>query len=116
MATVKKFLTRIDSIEGVEGSLIVKSDGHLLAYSVPKPANYASLMALSSKFARNIMDTSGFSFFRTMSFSHGNGEAFHIFPLLQYYLGVIQQPDAPAETIIHHVTHLLSHVKEPTSK
>ncbi len=114
MASVKKFLARVDSIDGVEGSLIVKSDGNLLAHSIDRPTHYSSLIALSSKFALTIMDSSGFSFFRTMSFSHGNGEAFHIFPLLQYYLGVIQQPDAPAETIIHHITHLLSHVKAPS--
>ncbi len=116
MSTVKKFIARIDSINGVSSSLIVKSDGNLLAYSVDKPADYASLIVLSTRFADNIMDTSGFSFFQSMNFTNGSGEVFHIFPLLEYYLGVIQEPGVPANNIIKHVSHLLSLVKTTASQ
>ncbi len=115
MSTVKKFIARIDSIKGVNSSLIVKSDGNLVASSVDRPADYASLIVLSSKFAHNIMDTSAFSFFQSMNFTNGSGEIFHIFPLLEYYLGVIQEPGVPANNTIQHVSRLLSLVKTPTA-
>lgn len=116
MATIHDFLARINKIEGVAGCLLVKDDGHVLAHLVDGPGDYSSLIAICSKHALTIMETSGFSFFRSLSFAQGKGQGFHIFPLQQYYLGVIQQPDYPVEKVITHVNHLLSHVKAGSSK
>ncbi|MBM9514124.1 roadblock/LC7 domain-containing protein [Desulfogranum marinum] len=116
MATVKDFLARINTIEGVGGCLLVKDDGHILAHLVDGPADYSSLIAICSKQALAIMETSGFSFFRSLSFAQSKGQGLHIFPLQQYYLGVIQQPGYPVEKVISQVNHLLSHVKAGSSK
>lgn len=116
MATIKEFLARINKIEGVTGCLLVKNDGHILAHLVDNPIDYSSLITICSKYALTIMETSGFSFFRSLSFAQDKGQGFHLFPLQQYYLGIIQQPDYPAEKVINHVNHLLSHVKAGSSK
>ena len=116
MATAKDFLARINKIDGVAGCLLVKDDGHILAHLVDGPGDYSSLIAICSKYALTIMETSGFSFFRSLSFAQDKGKGLHIFPLQQYYLGVIQQPGHPAEEVINHVSHLLSLVKAGSSK
>lgn len=116
MTTVKDFLVRVNNIKGVEGCLLVRADGHLLGHLVKNPEKLSSLLAISAKYARGLMDKAGFSYFRLLSFERAGGGSFHIFPIDQYYLGVVQSPDFPLSTMTEKVTHLLSFVKTSSSK
>lgn len=116
MTTVKEFLARVNDIKGVEGCLLVRADGHLLGHLVKNPEKLSSLSAISAKYARGLMDKAGFSYFRLLSFERASGGNFHIFPIDQYYLGVVQSPDFPLTTMVEKVTSLLSLVKTSSSK
>lgn len=116
MTTVKEFLARVKDIDGVEGCLMVRADGHLLGHLVKNPEELSSILTISARYARGLMDKAGFSYFRLLSFERAESGGFHIFPVDQYYLGVVQSPEFPLASMTEKVTKLLSLVKTSSSK
>jgi hypothetical protein len=111
MATIKDFLTRIKSIEGVAGCLLTKRDGSLLGHIINDHENLPPLLVICSNYARDIMVKTGFAHCQSISFNRQSGHNFHIFLFQQYYLGVIQTPDCPLKEMLAKIHHLLSLVK-----
>ncbi len=116
MAAINKLLTRIKAIEGVDGCILVKADGHVLGHLVDNPDIYSSLVAISDKYAKDIMEQSGFTFLRSLSFGRVGNHGFHMFPVNNYYVGVVQGPGYPQDQMIKQVNHLLSFVKISSKK
>ena len=110
MATANEFIARISAIEGVEGCLLVRDDGQLLAQSIEDAETYSSLLVISGGYAREIMLKAGFSYCRFLSFRCEGNQNFHVFPIDRYFLGVVQSPDCRLSEMIDNVTQLVSRV------
>lgn len=116
MSAINKLLTRIKAIDGVVGCILVKKDGQVLGHIVDTPDTYSSLVAISNRYAKEIMETCGFTFLRSLSFARTGNQGFHMFPVNDYYVGIVQSPDTPQEKMINQVNHLLSFVKISSKK
>jgi hypothetical protein len=116
MATIKDFLTRIKSIEGVAGCLLIKSDGSLLGHIMNDHEKLPPLLVICSNYARDLMAKTGFAHCQSISFNRQSGHNFHVFLFQQYYLGVVQTQDCPLKDMLAKINHLLSLVKSDGSK
>lgn len=111
MASIKDFLTRIKSIDGVAGCLLTKRDGSLLGHIMNDHEKLPPLLVICSNYARDIMEKTGFAHCQSISFNRQSGHNFHMFLFQQYYLGVIQTPDCQLKEMLAKINHLLSLVK-----
>ncbi|PIE58171.1 MAG: hypothetical protein CSA33_04475 [Desulfobulbus propionicus] len=115
MARVNDFLRRINTIEGIKGSMIVKKDGRLVAHRIKNPEKYSSLLVICNNYALSIMKILGSAYCKAFSFTHGNDQGFHVFPIQGYYLGVVRSPEVSAEKISLKINMLLSLVQDKRS-
>jgi len=111
MATIKEFLARVKGIDGVDGCLLVSEEGRLYGHMLDSPDKFSSLLTISMKYAHEILNAAGFTHCRFVSFERAMGYNFHIFPMGEYYLGIVQDPDFPRDKMIKKVNHTLSMVK-----
>ncbi len=111
MATIKDFLTRVKSIEGVAGCLLTKKDGALLGHIINDHEKLPPLLVICSNYALDIMEKTGFAHCQSMSFNRQNGQNFHVFLFQHYYLGVVQTPDCQLKEMLVKINRLLSLVK-----
>ena len=110
MATASEFISQIAAIKGVDGCLLVRDDGHLLAQSIEDAETYSSLLVISGGYARDVMARAGFSYCRFLSFNRGGNRNFHVFPIDRYFLGVVQTPNCQLPQMIDSVTELVGRV------
>ena len=110
MATASEFIARVSAIEGVDGCLLVRDDGHLLAQSIEDAETYSSLLVISGGYARDVMLNAGFSYCRFVSFHRGGNRNFHVFPIDRYLLGVVQSPNCRLSEMMDSITLLVSRV------
>jgi hypothetical protein len=110
MATEKDFVERISRIAGVSGCLLMKNDGTLLAQTMADTEVYSPLLQISTGLSDEIMSSAGFSYCRYLSFNRINDQAFYIFPIEKYLLGVIQQTDCSVNAMLEQVFHLIGRV------
>lgn len=110
MATATEFVDRIDQIEGVAGCLLIREDGTLLGQTVDDTEVYSALMQLSNNLSVGIMNKIGFSHCCYLSFSRTNKHDFFVFPIDNYLLGVLQQPDCSVATMLELIQQLIGRV------
>jgi len=116
MATIKEFLNRVKSIEGVAGCLLIKNDGSLLGHIINDHEKLPPLLVICNNYARDLMTKTGFAHCQSVSLNRQSGQNFHMFFFQQYYLGVMQTPDCPLKDMLTKINHLLSLVKGDESK
>jgi len=110
MATAKDFVARIDQIDGVNGCLLIKDGGSCLGQTLDNIDAYADLIQDSVKLANDIMEKNGFSFCRNICFQRGDNGSFYIFPIRNYFLGVLLDADCSRSTILERVYQLINRV------
>ena len=110
MATAKEFLARIDEVEGVEGCLLVRDDGNVVAKTIDDAQDYASLLVITGGYAREVMSKAGFSYCRSLTFHRSGKHNLHVFPFDRYFLGVVEGPNGSHRDILDTVTYLVSRV------
>ena len=110
MATAREFVARVDAIDGVDGCLLVREDGHLLAQTIDNAETYSSLVVISGSYAREVMEKAGFSHCRFVSFHREGKQNFHVFPIDRYFLAVVQTPSSSLQEMIDNVTYLVGRV------
>lgn len=110
MATAKEFVARVGLIEGIAGCLLVRKDGAVLGKTVGDAATYVTLMREAGSQAFEIMDNIGFSYCRHLCFYRENKCHFYVFPIDNYFLGVIQRPDCDVSEMLDAVYNLISKV------
>lgn len=115
MATIKEFLARIKGIDGVDGCLLVSDNGRLHGHTLDNPDNFSPLLTISMKYAHEVLNVSGFTHCRFVSFERAKGSNFHIFPMEKYCLGIVQEFDFPKDKMIKKVSYLLSLVQTRSS-
>ena len=113
MATAKEFVHRVDEVEGVEGCLLVRDDGHVVAQTIENAECYSSLLVISGGYARELRGKVGFSLCRFLTFHRGGKQDLHVFPIGRYFLGVIEKPDCVHREMLDTLTYLVSRVSSP---
>jgi len=116
MADAKVFVERVKQTEGVAGCLLLKDDGTLLGRVLDDAETYTSLMLTTAGLAENIMDKVGFSYCRYVSFNRTNNQAFYIFPIDQYLLGIVQKADCSVAGMLDRVYQLIGRVSTDGTK
>lgn len=110
MATAKDFVAQIGQIEGISGCLLVRKDGAILGKTVQNPEPYATLMLDAGGQAFVLMNSIGFSYCRHLCFNRENGRHFYLFPIDNYFLGVIQRIDCDVSEMLDSIYSLVSRV------
>lgn len=110
MATAKDFVQRISKVDGVAGCLLVRHDGVLLGQTVAEPENYLSLMVISGRLGREVMERAGFSYCRHHCFSRTGKDHFYVFPIGRYLLGIVQRSDCYVPDMLATVYRLIDRV------
>jgi len=110
MATAKDFVARISHVDGVAGCLLIKNDGVLLGQTLKDPEVYSTLMLIGGGQANDIMNKIGFSYCRHLSFSRLNNRHFYVFPIDNYFLGVVQRSDCYVPDMLEAVYRLIGRV------
>ena len=110
MATAKDFVKRINQFVGVAGCVLIRDDGSLVDGTSDDVEGYSSLLQVSSDLAGDIMNSTGFSHCRYISFQRINNQCFYVFPIDQYLLGIIQQADCSVSEMLEQVFYLIDKV------
>ena len=110
MATARQFVARVNQVDGVAGCLLVRNDGVLLGQTIDDPEMYSALLVISDNLSRGVMEKTGFSYCRHLSFNRSSKRNFYAFPIDKYLLGVVQQTDAYLPDMLEAVYRLLSRV------
>ena len=110
MATAKDFIARVDQLDGVTGCLLIRANGSCIGQTLEGIDAYTALIQESVKLSNDIMDKNGFSFCRNISFQRGDNGIFYIFPIKNYFLGVLLNADCSRSTILERVYRLINRV------
>ncbi len=110
MATAKEFVVRVNKIDGVAGCLLVRNDGVLLGQTLDDPEVYSTLLVISNSRSREIMEKTGFSFCRHISFGRSSKRDFYVFPIDKYLLGVVQRSDSYVPDMLDAIYRLVGRV------
>ncbi len=110
MATAKDFVARVSQIDGVAGCLLIKDNGACLGDTLGDVENYTALLLDSIAGSNEIMEKTGFSYCRHISFQRNCEENFYIFPIGHYLLGVLLHPDNSEPVMIEQVSLLINRV------
>jgi len=99
MATVKEFSQLIKKY-GVKQYIIVKNNGTIMAqHHIEEPDRVADFVLACG---RNC-DASGSVRFRFLLFSSSSCENFFVFPVGNYYLGMVQEQDADDRVLVKNI-------------
>ena len=110
MVTAKEFVARIDEVDGVEGCLLVRDDGSVVAKTIDDAQSYASLLVITGGYAREVMSKAGFSYCRFLTFHRSGKHNLHVFPFDRYFLGVVESPGGSPRDMLDTVSYLVSRV------
>lgn len=110
MATAKDFVSRVDQIDGVAGCLLIKENGASLGQTLDDVDTYSSLLLNSVELSNEVMEKTGFSYCRHISFQRSNDENFYIFPIRNYLLGVLLNADCSEPVMLEQVAQLINRV------
>ncbi len=113
MATAKDFVERINKIAGVAGCLLIKEDGSILDQTFDDVEVYSTLLQVSSGLSDDITTNAGFSRCEYISFHRRNNPTFHIFPIDQYLLGIIQEEECSVDEMLEQVFYYIDKVSTP---
>jgi len=116
MATAKDFITHVDRIHGVSGSLLVRADGALLGQSLEDPELYSTLLGVSGATLAGVKGSVDFGCCRQLSFNRENQQGFHVFPIGRYLLGVLQSADCREPEMFAAVQRLIGRVSTGAGK
>ncbi len=115
MATAKEFVNRVSKIDGISGCLLARNDGVLLGQTIDDPEVYSTLLVISGSLAREVMERTGFSHCRHLSFSRKGKRSFYVFPIDKYLLGVEQRSDSYVPDMLDAVYRLIGRVSTNNS-
>jgi hypothetical protein len=110
MATAKDFVARVDQVDGVTGCLLIKENGVSLGQTLDDVDTYTSLLLDSVKLSNEVMEKTGFSYCRHISFQRSSEESFYIFPIKNYLLGVLLNADCSEPVMLEQVARLINRV------
>ena len=102
MATMGEFL-RITEIEGVKDYILVRNDGEIAARNVSEPEAMARLVLSCGSGPEKI----GTKRYRYQAFRRRGGEDFFIFPLGNYYFGVVKYGDTDGALLVARVLEFI---------
>ena len=93
--TQKAFAERILQITGVKNFILIKEDGQILAHNIDhiNPEILSSITLLCGLSSEMIKSSFGFTHFRYAILSRSGNENILIFPLKNYFLGLLQNED-----------------------
>ena len=98
MVTQTEF-SRITELPGVKNHLLVKKSGELILTDFPAPEDFAETLVACGREA----DCLGSSRFTFLLFNRESCEHLFIFPVGNYYLGVIKERDADSKAVADEV-------------
>lgn len=118
MAAIKEiFSKKILSIDGIEGFVLARDDGAVLAHRIDalQPAAVAAMMVLNGIGCYHIKTTMGFSNFNYMLVTLKNNTTLAVFPIRNYFLGVIGSRDGFTSGVIARIRRFIDTVKNQTA-
>ncbi len=115
MATAKDFVVRISRLPGVAGCLLIKRDGTLVSRTTEDPEKYTSLMQVSGSLALDIQNNIGASGCLSVNFASHGEDAFYVFPIGKYLLGVVAQPGTERAIMLEEIYRLIDRVTTGSS-
>ena len=102
MATIKDLIA-ISKVPGVDQFIFINGKGVVAAHNVKNPESAAIIVLTCGKNSSAISKTD----FRYLVFSRKNKNDFFIFPVGNYYLGVIKQSRFSHNTLAENITSFL---------
>ncbi|MDM8536386.1 hypothetical protein QUF70_06500 [Desulfobacterales bacterium HSG17] len=119
MADIQTFADMISKIEGVKNYIFVRNDGRVIVHNTNSPETLSSMVTfagLSSDAVKSILGTTYFKYF---ILSRKNGEKIFVFPIINYYLGILQDSKAYTPDVIQKIERFVNavsrHKKQPAS-
>lgn len=117
MANAKAFGNRIQQIQGVKSYIFVRNDGHVIAHSMERSAAGSSDMtAFGGLSCEALKPLIGATFFKHLCLTGHEKEKFLIFPVENYFLGILLEDDAYPPDVIQRVSQFLQAVVAKMSK
>ncbi|MFP4350442.1 MAG: hypothetical protein ACOC3W_03580 [Thermodesulfobacteriota bacterium] len=107
MANLETFAQRVLKIEGVEQFIFIRNDGHILIHNVENPQSLSALTAFTGLSGEALRTVIGTTYFKHLSFSRRSKENFLIFPLNNYFLGILQHAEAYTPDVVQRVNRLI---------
>lgn len=105
MATIKEF-AEIAEISGVKNYILVKNNGSIAARQIEEPDRIARVVLRCGKNS----DAIGVPRFRYLMLARNNRENFIIFPVGNYYLGVIKEKNIDSMALVNSVLEFIDNL------
>lgn len=108
---IEDYINGIQQIPGVEGYVLVRQDGQIEAQNAPNAENLSAMIVMSGVSCENLRGEIGSSQLKFLVVARKSKEKLLIFPLENYYLGVLQKADAFTPDVINKVQHLIHGIR-----
>lgn len=102
MATIDEF-RRVAEIEGVKSFILVRDDGEIAARNMDEAESIAAMVLRCGRNPERI----GTARYRYQVFGRKGGEDFFIFPVGNYYLGVIKEREIDSGLLVDGVLYFV---------
>jgi len=116
MADIQTFANLISQIEGVKNYIFVRNDGRIIVHNTDNPETFSSMVTfagLSSDAVKSILGTTYFKYF---ILTRKNGEKIIVFPMENYFLGILQDSNAYTPDVIQKTGRFVSAVTKQKKK
>jgi len=96
MASAEEFSKGIAAIPGIRSYLLVRKDGLLITHNLVNPEELAAAVVSSGLGAAAVKSSLGGSCFRYLAFARANQEKLLVFPIGNYFIGIVQDAETSA--------------------
>ena len=103
MATIDEFC-RIAAVEGVKNFILVRDDGEIAAWNMETPEKIADMVLRCGRNPERV----GTARYRYLVFRRKSGEHFFIFPVGNYYLGVVKEKEIDSGLLVDGVLNFIA--------
>jgi predicted regulator of Ras-like GTPase activity (Roadblock/LC7/MglB family) len=104
-------LKKILQIAGVEGYILVKQDGQIVACNAANAECLSAMIVMGGMGCENLRTEMGSSLIKHLVFTRKTKEKIIIIPLDGLFLGVTQKADAFTSEVINHIIGFIKGVK-----
>lgn len=110
MASIQTFTKLISQIEGVKNYIFVRNDSRVIVHNTNNPDTLSSMIAFSGLSCDAVKSILGTTYFKYFILTRKTGEKLLVFPLENYFLGIIQDSQAYTPDVIQKIMRFITAV------
>jgi len=112
VADIKTFANMLSQIEGVKNYIFVRNDGKVIVNNTTNSDIFSSIVTFAGLSCDAVKSILGTTYFKYLILTRKNGEKLFVFPIVNYYLGILQDSKAYTPDVIQKIERFVNTVSK----